>query len=68
MIGSVLNLNCRTVHDILTYEMGIQKIVERWFPKNITNEHKEKRRNVCLDLLERIENDENVFQECHNRR
>ena len=52
MISSVLNLNRQTSHKILIFELGIQKI--------LTNEQKENRRNVCLDLLEHIENDKKV--------
>jgi len=58
MIGSELNLNHRTVHDILTEEMGMRKICAKLVPKYLTNEQKENRRNVCLDLLERIEDDD----------
>jgi len=60
MISSVLNLNRQTVHEILTLELGIQKICAKLVPKILTNEQKENRRNVCLDLLERIENG-NIF-------
>ena len=62
MISSVLNLNRQTVHEILIFELGIQKICAKLVPKILTNEQKEKRRNVCLDLLERIENDKIVFK------
>ena len=54
MISRVLNLNRQTVHKILTFKLGMQKI--------LTNEQKENRRNVCLDLLERIKNDKNFFK------
>ena len=39
-----------------------RKFVQSWFQKNLTNEQKENRRNVCLDLLERIKNDEKFFK------
>jgi len=58
IIGSELSLNDQTVHDILTEEVGMRKICAMLVPKNFTNEQKENRRNVCLDLLERTENDE----------
>ena len=38
----------------------MQKICAKLVPKILTNEQKENRRNVCLDFLERIEND-NIF-------
>ena len=56
MISSVLNLNRQTFHKILTFELGMQKICAQLVPKILTNEQKENQRNVCLDLLERIEN------------
>ena len=41
---------------------NIQKICAKLVPKILTNEQKENRRNVCLDLLERIENDKTFFE------
>ena len=43
-------------------DSDMQKICAKLVPKILTNEQKENRRNVCLDLLERIENDKNVFK------
>ena len=40
----------------------MQKICAKLVSKNLTNEQKENRRNVCLDLLESIENDEKFFK------
>jgi len=62
MIGNVLNLDHETVHEILTEELGMRKICAKLVPQNLTKEQKENRKNVCLDLLERIENDENFFK------
>jgi len=62
MISSVLNLNRQTVHEILTFDLGMQKICAKLVLKILTNEQKENRRNVCLDLLELIENDKNFFK------
>ena len=62
MISSVSNLNRQTVHEILTFVLGMQKICAKLVPKTLTNEQKENRTNVCLDLLERIENDKNFFK------
>jgi len=62
MISSVLNLNRQTVHEIMTFELGMQKICVKMVPKILTNEQKENRRNVCLELLERIENDKTFFK------
>jgi len=62
MISSVMNLNRQTVHEILTFELDMQKICAQLVPKILTNEQKENRKNVCLDLLERIENDKKIFK------
>jgi len=44
---------------MLTEELGMRKICAKLVPKNLINEQKETRKDVCLYLLERIENDEN---------
>jgi len=62
MINSVLNLNRQTVNEILTFELGMQKICAKLVPKTLTNEQKKTRRNVCLDFLEHIETPKNVFK------
>ena len=36
MISSVVNLNRQTVHEILTFEMGMQKICAKLVPKILT--------------------------------
>ena len=68
MIGSELNLNYRTVHDILTEELGTQRICAKLVQKkkNLTNEQKENRTNVCLALLESIECIQ-LFRSLHTR-
>jgi hypothetical protein len=62
MISSELNLNHKTVQSILTEELVIQKICAKLVQKILTNEQKENRRNLHLDLLESIENDKNFFK------
>jgi len=62
MIGSELNLNHQTIYNILTEELGMWKICAKLVLKNLTNKQKENWRNVCLDLLERIENNENFLK------
>ena len=37
MTSSVLNLNHQTVHEILTFELGMQKICAKVVPKILTN-------------------------------
>lgn len=57
-----LNLNHTTVHQILTNELGMKKICAKMVPKNLTPQQKENRKEVCRDLLERIENDPDFFK------
>jgi hypothetical protein len=37
----MLNLNHQTVHEILTFELGMQKICAKLLPKILTTEKKE---------------------------
>ena len=62
MVGSELILNRQTVQGILTEELGRQKICAKLIPEKLTKEQKENWRNVCLDVLERIEYDEKFFK------
>jgi len=41
MINSVRNLNRQIVHEILTFELGMQKICAKLVPKILNNEQKE---------------------------
>ena len=65
IIDSELIFNHGIVHNILTEKCDKRKICAKLVPKKktpLTNEQKEIRRNVCLDLHERVENDENFFK------
>ena len=55
MISSELNLNRFTVHQILTQDLDMRKVRAKTVPKNLTNEQKANRSDVCLDLLDRLE-------------
>ena len=57
MIAYELNLNHQTVHEILMSDLNMRKICAKMVPKILTQEQKEKQKNVCFDLLERTEND-----------
>ena len=61
MISSELNLNRFTVHQILTQDLDIRKVCAKMVPKNLTTEHKANRRDVCLDLLDRLEREPEFF-------
>ena len=55
MISSVLNLNRFTVHQILTQDLGMRKVCAKMVTKNLTTEQKANRRDVYLDILDRLE-------------
>lgn len=57
LIADNLNLNHTTVHQVLTNELGMKKISAKFVPKNLTPEQKDNRKEVCSNLLERIETD-----------
>jgi len=61
MISSELNLNQLTVHQILIQDLDMRKVCAKMVPKNLTTEQKASRRDVCLDLLDRLEREPEFF-------
>jgi len=61
MISSELNFNRFTVHKILTQDLDMRKMCAKMVPKNLTTEQKASRRDVCLDLLDRLEREPEFF-------
>ena len=61
MISSELNLNRFTVHKILTRDLDMRKLWAKMVPKNLTTEQKANRRDVCIDLLDRLEREPEFF-------
>ena len=61
MISSELNLNRFTVHNILTQDLNMRNVCAKMVPKNLTTEQKANRRDVCLDLLDRLEREPEFF-------
>jgi len=61
MISSELNLNRFTVHQILTQDLDMRKVCAKMVPKNLTTKQKANRRDVCLDLLDRLEREPEFF-------
>ena len=61
MISSEINLNRFTVHQILTQDLDMRKVCAKMVPKNLTTEQKTNRRDVCLDLLDRLEREPEFF-------
>ena len=61
MISSEVNLNRFTVHQILTQDLDMRKVCTKMVQKNLTTEQKASRREVCLDLLDRLEREPEFF-------
>ena len=61
MVSSELNLNRFTVHKILTQDLGMTKVCAKMVPKNLRTEQKANRRDVGLDLLDRLEREPESF-------
>ena len=61
MISGELNLNRFTVHQILIQDLDMKKVCAKMVPKNFTTEHKANQRDVCLDLLDRLEREPEFF-------
>jgi len=61
MIRSELNLNRFTVHQILTQDLDMRILCAKMVPKNLTTEQKADRRDMCLDLRDRLEREPEFF-------
>ena len=61
MISSELNLNRFNVHQILTQDLDMRKVCAKMVPKNLKTEQKASQRDVCLDLLDRLEREPEFF-------
>jgi len=61
MISSELNVNRFTVHQNLTLDLDMRKMCAKMVPKKLTTEQKAIRRDVCLDLLDRLERERKLF-------
>jgi len=61
MISSKLNLNRFTVHQVLTQDLDMRKVCAKIVPKNLTTEQKANRRDMCLDLLDRLDREPKFF-------
>ena len=61
MISSELNLNRFTVYQILIHDLDMRKVCAKMVPKNLTTEQKVSLRDVCLDLLDRLEREPEFF-------
>ena len=61
MISSELNLKQCTVYQILLQDLDRRNVCVKMVPKNLTTEQKASWRDVCLDLLYRLEREPEFF-------
>jgi len=61
MISIELNLNRFTAHQILTQDLDMRKVCAKMVPKNLTTEPKANRRDVCLDHLDCLKREPELF-------
>ena len=61
MIANELSMNSERVWTIITEELGMRKICAKMVPRLLTDEQKERRVEVCQDILTRLETDPNLL-------
>ena len=61
IISIELNLKQFTIHQILTQYLDKRKVCAKMVPKNLMTEQKANQRAVCLDLLDRLEREQEFF-------
>jgi hypothetical protein len=55
------NLSRGTIWDIVHERLGYRKVCSRWFPRQLTDEHKNTRMGSSLMLLQRYEEHDEAF-------
>jgi hypothetical protein len=54
MIAKMVNMDKETVRQILHDQVNMRKVCAKMVPKNLTQEQKRNRKNICSDIMERI--------------
>lgn len=54
MIADMVNINKETVRKILHDELNMTKVCAKMVPKNLTQEQKDNRMNICSDIMNRL--------------
>ena len=62
IIAQELDINRDCVWRILTEELGMRKICAKMVPRMLTEDQKERRVQVCQDILERLESDPRLLE------
>ena len=62
MIASELGINRDTVWKIITEDLGMRKICAKMVPKLLNNDQKQRRVEVCEDILQRVETEPDLLE------
>lgn len=60
-VSESLGIAIGTVHNIITEDLGMNKVSARWVPRMLTEHQKRNRKMVCRDLLKRFNDDQGTF-------
>jgi len=61
VVAEEVNLVRENVQRIIREELNMKKVCAKMVPKLLSDERTERRKELCLDLLQRIENEPYVF-------
>ena len=54
MIADMVNTNKETVRQILHDELNMSKVCAKLVPKNLSQEQKDNRKEICSDIMDRL--------------
>jgi hypothetical protein len=54
MIAEMVNMDKEMVRQILHDQLNMRKVCAKMVPKNLTQEQKDNRKNICSDVMEQI--------------
>ena len=60
-VAEEINLDRESVRRILREELNMRKVCAKMVPKLLSDEQKERRKELCLDHLQRIENESDLL-------
>ena len=62
MIADEVGMNHNAVWEIITEDLGMRKICAKMVPKLLSNDQKDRRKQVCQDIIERLETDPDLLR------
>ena len=60
-VAEEVNLDRKSVRQILTEELNVRKVCAKMVPKLLSDDQKERRKELCLDLLQHIDNEQDLL-------